>query len=146
MFFVSPLYDPSRKSKFNSRTVEEFLEDMQQENNVSKDLLCFRVGGKEISLSNLPVSTSLEETGIESGCNVEYWIRLNGSAPLDVTSFLTLIAGLFLIGLGFCFYIILGVMLVILYYCMRLFGCARVREASPYDDQIEEFELEESNV
>lgn len=100
----------SRAFCFSSNTIEDLLDDISQSDIIGgpRELLRLREKSLDIQHNNLT----------DDDVFVCYY-ELNGGAPLDVTSVYTLFAGLFLIAVGVCWFIFLGILALILFYVLK---------------------------
>lgn len=118
----------SKSFHFTSGSIGELLDDISNNELIGgpKEYIRLKVNGEEIHPNNF-VEYKLTEDS-----EVTYYYQLNGGAPLDVTSIYTLFGGLFLIAVGACFFIFLGILALIIFYitkcCSAVFGVPAPRK------------------
>merc|ERR1712110_227472 len=141
MVFVKPIYSTFDQPGLDCLTVGQLKAQLFERDGIvagSVPYLEFREGARLVPLLQCSEDTSLEALGVRQSSRLTYQYQLHGSAPLDLSSILTLLGGLLLIAIGICFFILQGIFAAVVYYIIRACGWWR----SKRDAELEALEAE----
>ena len=150
MVHVKPLYSTVDQPALDCTTVGQLKSQLFRRDEIvsgSVPFLEFREGSRVIPLLQCDESTSLESLGVRQSSRITYQYQLHGSAPLDLSSILTLVGGLLLIAIGICFFILQGIFAAVVYYIIRACGWWRSKRDAELEalEAAEEEEEEETS-